>query len=205
MNPMSWNRYAYCLNNPYKYVDPDETFSEGIQEEGRFLSYDEINSKGITSGLGHMNFPNIAKDGTVFDFYTLDREIFSHPRFLTGNRLHFFNHSEGLREMLTYEAASHNKQFFEYYMHMWQDYYVHYANGYRWYTYGLGHARDSIFFILGLGANPDDDYDAWTIAAKETTKFINIWNKSSEDRKSLAEQNNYLKEFDKKIGSILNK
>jgi hypothetical protein len=23
MNPMSWNRYAYCLNNPYKYVDPD--------------------------------------------------------------------------------------------------------------------------------------------------------------------------------------
>ena len=23
MNPMSWNRYAYCLNNPYKYIDPD--------------------------------------------------------------------------------------------------------------------------------------------------------------------------------------
>ncbi len=30
MNPMSWNRYAYCLNNPYKYVDPDGRWGKNV-------------------------------------------------------------------------------------------------------------------------------------------------------------------------------
>ncbi len=32
MNPMSWNRYAYCLNNPYKYVDPDGQWARNVHK-----------------------------------------------------------------------------------------------------------------------------------------------------------------------------
>jgi RHS repeat-associated protein len=29
-NPQTWNRYAYCLNNPYKFVDPNGMWDEEI-------------------------------------------------------------------------------------------------------------------------------------------------------------------------------
>jgi RHS repeat-associated protein len=33
-DPQSWNRYAYVLNNPYKYVDPDGAMSCSVIPEG---------------------------------------------------------------------------------------------------------------------------------------------------------------------------
>jgi len=31
-NPQSWNRYVYCLNNPYKYVDPNGRFETSLTD-----------------------------------------------------------------------------------------------------------------------------------------------------------------------------
>ncbi len=49
MDPQTFNRYAYCLNNPYKYVDPDGEWAESALDIA-FLAYDinQIRKEGFT-------------------------------------------------------------------------------------------------------------------------------------------------------------
>jgi RHS repeat-associated protein len=48
-DPQTFNRYVYCLNNPYKYVDPDGEWVESALDIG-FLIYDvnKIRKEGYT-------------------------------------------------------------------------------------------------------------------------------------------------------------
>jgi len=57
MNPQTWNRYAYCLNNPYKYVDPDGEFVDTIVDIAFIVNdirhiYNEGFTRGNIAALG---------------------------------------------------------------------------------------------------------------------------------------------------------
>lgn len=61
LNPQKLNRYAYALNNPYRYVDPS-----GLSEEGAQAAYGE------TAGL----YPQQKVKGKIYNSKTWDSKSY---------------------------------------------------------------------------------------------------------------------------------
>ena len=112
---------------------------------------------------GHAQFPN---NGTKCPFdYTAEDYGWTSP----FNPFSLYRHFKSKSDIIADLKNSIDKcdaDAFQSYMHQYQDTYVHYENGYRWWTFG--HA-----FAL---TNPDNDDEAWENASQATQGFVNGWN-----------------------------
>ena len=83
-DPQSWNRYAYVLNNPYKYVDPDGEMSCSVIPEGVETSPD-LTCGAIGGGGRQLALPSgprqLALPKPSFNSFkaTLEKYIFKGP------------------------------------------------------------------------------------------------------------------------------
>jgi RHS repeat-associated protein len=68
-NPQTWNRYAYALNNPYKYVDPDGRDAVGIVYKG----YQVNTNLGFSLPLGHAGVLLINNENGFTKYYEYGR------------------------------------------------------------------------------------------------------------------------------------
>ena len=102
-------------------------------------------------------------------------------RFIYGESRHFRN-KEAIFSDLDGAIKKCEKVKFERYMHQWQDTFVHYEGGYRWYK--LGHGVVSGEKWLGdqvhkdWGKDPDNNDEAWTNANRDTMGFLGDWNRN---------------------------
>ncbi len=147
------NRYAYVENNPTNMWDPFGLFGAG----GPGARY-----------LGHADF-----SGSDRFNYNLEDTTFETSPFWAPER-HFRDLSISERDVSAAIAVC-NKESFERSMHRGQDYFSHYAKGYRWAPFrilknlGFGH-------IFDFNA-PDEDVRAWQLAQQWTNKgWLKQWN-----------------------------
>mgnify|MGYP003808240923 CR=1 FL=1 len=103
------NLYAYCGNNPIHWIDPwGLWFIEAHRRPGRY-------------GRGGPN--------DKFDYARLDLDFPATDSY--GNRVRHFRPIADAYNDARAAARRHDARAFEYYMHEVQDYYSHYAVGYR--------------------------------------------------------------------------
>ncbi|MEQ1714943.1 MAG: RHS repeat-associated core domain-containing protein [Hyphomicrobium sp.] len=168
--------YAYAGNSPATNVDPLGLFDQGRAAGGEWL--------------GHSDFPGSRNSGGPFDYNLQDKdpstEPYRHPE------SHFRDLPEIEHEMAV-PIRNCDVNRVQRLMHQGQDYFVHYAKGFRKWT---GHVRPEIqgrgwhnlapapgveipLFPETLAIEPGhrfdhDDY-AWTDASTWTQKWVDKW------------------------------
>ncbi len=147
------NKYAYVSNDPVNGNDPLGLFDKG----GPGSAY-----------KGHRDFSG----SNIFDYYLEDTDPVTGPTIFGNPERHFRDLS--LSEAHVSAAiANCSSNDFQRAMHRGQDYFVHFAKGYRWMPFrywknlGFGHFFD--------GFSTDNDDAAWRRAEEWTKIWLNRW------------------------------
>jgi RHS repeat-associated protein len=142
------NLFAYVRNNPVNVIDPTGLFGAGGPNE---------------EFLGHGDFTG----SDCFDYNREDSGVTSPYR----DPERHFRDLEQSEADISNAIASCRKEAFERAMHRGQDYFTHYAKGYRWKPgdkklpcFGFGHTC--------MGTLPDEDDAAWAQAESWTKKWV---------------------------------
>lgn len=200
-----FNPYIYCNQNPWGKWDPLGLFGDGetYDEYKDRLKEAEKNAKDkptlfAVAGLlgiketgrikGHSNFSGSDK----FDFTKEDRDMWTSP-FNPFSTDRHFRALEQTEKEIAEAINSLNKDAFERAMHRGQDYFSHYAKGYRWDPQNgkFGHLQD--------GDAPDKDKRAWSNAEEWTKKWLDKWNEAVKRKDSDKESK------DKEVNKEANK
>ena len=200
-----FNPYIYCSQNPWGKWDPEGLFGDGetYDEYKDRLKEAEKNAKdkptlfavarllGIKETgriKGHSNFSGSDK----FDFTKEDRDMWTSP-FNPFSTDRHFRALEQTEKEIAEAINSLNKDAFERAMHRGQDYFSHYAKGYRWDPQNgkFGHLQD--------GDAPDKDKRAWSKAEEWTKKWLDKWNEAVKRKDSDKESK------DKEVNKEANK
>jgi len=122
-NPLSLHKYLYCQNEPVNRIDPTGLWWEITHRQFGMWGWgnDEI------------------RGSAPFDYARLDIDMpafqYELPYFTDYTELHFRSRREVYKPLII-AAAESNIREFEYLMHQWQDSYVHWDRGFRWWAGG---------------------------------------------------------------------
>ena len=141
------NLFAFVGNDPVGNVDPFGLFGLSQMYKGEYF-------KGHNNFVGHDIFNYVIEDDT-WD---------SNPLTPWGMHRHFRNRRD-LEPAVSDAVIACDKFRAERLLHQWQDSYVHWDNGWRWWK--LGHT-----FAL---VPPDLDNEAWNDAEFSTGIWVEIW------------------------------
>jgi RHS repeat-associated protein len=141
------NLYVTLLNDLVNKVDPFGLFGRGQTHKGVYFK-------------GHSDF--VGND--IFDYNKEDDAWDSNPLTPWGMHRHFHNIRD-LEIPVGDAVEACDKGNTERLLHQWQDTYVHWDKGWRWWKLGHAFAR----------VPPDLDNDAWKDAEFSTDIWVEIW------------------------------
>lgn len=140
------NLYSFVCNSSLNHFDPIGLFGPGGNPN---------------EPRGHADFY-----GAGIFIYNREDEGLTNPYYPISTWRHFRD-LESVENDLLNALSLCNNNLFERYMHQGQDYFSHYAQGYRWWT---GHPSG--------GRSPDNDDSAWQDAQIWTYNWVDSWKRN---------------------------